>query len=280
MKIFIFFIFVLKSSITYADITLDCKSTRYDLTPDYNNSWAESWVPKNHKHIIEGNKSVYNFNFSNVKVGNVFVDNETELKIKYRWKHKSQNYTELIFLYFKTNKKFNIEWRLPGGYINAGSVWGKCEEKINAKKNKNENSLNLSDLCEKATISGKSFKWKKPEYEKAVNTAKNKGLTPEKCGEIIISQLSDYKICKYSTKLINNEKIWDKNFPIHYKIAMNRKLNCGVKISITEDPKKTVEGTGFISNKMKPAEDKCLEIGFKKGTEKYGECVLKIIELK
>ena len=35
-----------------------------------------------------------------------------------------------------------------------------------------------------------------------------------------------------------------------------------------------------ITSKTKIAEDKRTEIGFKKGTEKYGDCVLKILELK
>ena len=35
-----------------------------------------------------------------------------------------------------------------------------------------------------------------------------------------------------------------------------------------------------ISDKIKIVEEKCVEIGFKKGTEKYGDCVLKMIELK
>ena len=35
-----------------------------------------------------------------------------------------------------------------------------------------------------------------------------------------------------------------------------------------------------ISSKTESAEDKCNEIGFKKGTEKYGDCVLKMLELK
>jgi hypothetical protein len=38
--------------------------------------------------------------------------------------------------------------------------------------------------------------------------------------------------------------------------------------------------TSYISSKTKSAEDKCNEIGFKKGTEKYGDCVLKMLELK
>lgn len=38
--------------------------------------------------------------------------------------------------------------------------------------------------------------------------------------------------------------------------------------------------TSSISSKTESAENKCNEIGFKKGTEKYGDCVLKMLELK
>ena len=34
-----------------------------------------------------------------------------------------------------------------------------------------------------------------------------------------------------------------------------------------------------LSLKTKDAEDKCSELGFSKGTEKYGECVLKLLDL-
>ena len=35
-----------------------------------------------------------------------------------------------------------------------------------------------------------------------------------------------------------------------------------------------------ITNKTIDAEHKCAEIGFKKGTENYGKCVLKLLDLK
>jgi hypothetical protein len=53
------------------------------------------------------------------------------------------------------------------------------------------------------------------------------------------------------------------------KPKINQKLK-----TISNSNKKTNK----ISNKTLDAEDKCAEIGFKKGTEKYGECVLKMIE--
>ena len=49
------------------------------------------------------------------------------------------------------------------------------------------------------------------------------------------------------------------------------------KVKVTSNIK---DKTSSISSKTESAEDKCNEIGFKKGTEKYGDCVLKMLELK
>ena len=49
------------------------------------------------------------------------------------------------------------------------------------------------------------------------------------------------------------------------------------KIQIKEN---ITKNTNNINNKTKNAEDKCAEIGFKKRTEKFGDCVLKMLELK
>ena len=57
------------------------------------------------------------------------------------------------------------------------------------------------------------------------------------------------------------------------KISFSKSLNSEVDVLSNKKINK-------ISNKTKEAEDKCTEIGFKKGTEKYGDCVLKMLELK
>jgi hypothetical protein len=61
-----------------------------------------------------------------------------------------------------------------------------------------------------------------------------------------------------------------------YDESLNIWGNC---IKETSKTKKAKE-TNKISNKIKNIEDKCSEIGFKKGTEKFGECVLKLIDFK
>jgi len=57
--------------------------------------------------------------------------------------------------------------------------------------------------------------------------------------------------------------------------TLKPKINQKLK-TISNSNKKTNQ----ISNKTKEIEDKCTEIGFKKGTEDYGKCVLKLLDFK
>ena len=80
---------------------------------------------------------------------------------------------------------------------------------------------------------------------------------------------------------LTNKGKWDtqKSSIIYVKEAKRRGLNCGVN----ENEENAINAATFqnkISNKTKEAEDKCTEIGFQKGTEKYGDCVLKMLEIK
>jgi len=57
------------------------------------------------------------------------------------------------------------------------------------------------------------------------------------------------------------------------KNAFSKSLNSGVVVSSDKKINK-------ITNKTIDAENKCTEIGFKKGTEDYGKCVLKLLDFK
>lgn len=110
----------------YADINLECESTRWAMNSPYSQKWGKSWVPQYHSHVIKNNNSTFTRNGRKF-VRTSKVDNaDDRIIIKYRKKMKNQNYTDLNFIYFKTNNKFSIEFRLPGGYISPGDVWGKC----------------------------------------------------------------------------------------------------------------------------------------------------------
>ena len=163
--------------------------------------------------------------------------------------------------------------------VSTEKLLDNSKSKVTSLNSKNTKNLDVYSLCEKATISGKTFMWRRDDLFPEVKEAKKRGLSPKDCGVVIISKLSDAKICQFATKGYDI-KIWDKDkFPIHVEVADKRGLDCAVN----KEKQKTIKSNSpnnAISNKTKDAEDKCTEIGFKKGTEKYGECVLKMIELK
>lgn len=128
MKKILFLIIISITSLVNADeLELDCKTSSWRMNAPYSQAWGKSWVPQNHFHVIKNNNSTfvrYGRNF--VQTSNV-ENNSDRIKIKYKKKMKNQNYTGLNFVFFKTNNKFTISFNLPGGYIDAGSVWGKCD---------------------------------------------------------------------------------------------------------------------------------------------------------
>jgi len=164
----------------------------------------------------------------------------------------------------------------------------------NSLNNKDKNIANLynkdgynfkigwSDkhLCSMA-ISGKDKSWEQnPKFYPIVNEAKRRGLD---CGVKEEKQNSNNSSKIYSSSF-NEIKKNSSDFLVcqrfgkykgeYMKEAEKRGLNCN-----SDEGKKDYK-LNSINSKTKGAEGKCTEIGFKKGTEKYGDCVLKMIELK
>ena len=86
------------------------------------------------------------------------------------------------------------------------------------------------------------------------------------------------KVLNVSFEMVNDSlNIWGECIRKTAKTLTTSKPKINQKLKTISNSNKK---TNKISNKTDDAEDKCTEIGFKKGTEKYGECVLKMIELK
>jgi len=98
------------------------------------------------------------------------------------------------------------------------------------------------------------------------------------CSTFIAQEWSNDFVCSMA---LNNNGKWDskKSSIIYVKEAKRRGLSCGVNEN-KEKAINTATSQNKITNKTKDAENKCTEIGFTKGTEKYGDCVLKMLELK
>ena len=76
---------------------------------------------------------------------------------------------------------------------------------------------------------------------------------------------------------INHVTNFKKNTNKEEKVLSQSKISSNKKIKTISNSNKKINK---FTNKTIEAEDKCTEIGFKKGTEEYGKCVLKLLELK
>lgn len=79
----------------------------------------------------------------------------------------------------------------------------------------------------------------------------------------------------------------DRNFCKNYVSKPKNKKSSSSKIKKGNSTNKNFKTNlnlntdkNKLSPKTKDAEEKCTEFGFNKGTEKYGECVLKLLNLK
>lgn len=79
---------------------------------------------------------------------------------------------------------------------------------------------------------------------------------------------SDAKNCE----LLNEENV----HPNFYSTANS--LNIQIKEDNLLNKKYRMNNSSSISNKTKPAEIKCKDLGFKKGTESFGMCVFKLMD--
>ena len=153
-----------------------------------------------------------------------------------------------------------------------------CKNCTNKSINQNSSSsqINLGKdnknltWCAQDWTSDKESLWRFPFW------VKNKSL----CSYNIISEEEAINMIKKSTPF--SERLCDfvsgnitEYLKPYFDLAHKYNYNC-TKFNNS----KSNINTNKINNKTKNYEDKCTEIGFKKGTEKFGECVLKLIDLK
>ena len=87
------------------------------------------------------------------------------------------------------------------------------------------------------------------------------------------------KITDNWSKLYSSRKYVEKAKKLGISCKPLEQKNTRVK-NANDSKKKNIDSkSSSISKNTRDAEDKCTEIGFKKGTEKYGDCVLKMLEL-
>lgn len=91
-------------------------------------------------------------------------------------------------------------------------------------------------------------------------------------------------LCNRATagQWVNGERIiaWEEEarWRPYVAEAISRGLDCGVRETNTVEAAATEPTTIGASNKMTKAEEKCTSLGFTAGTEKHGDCVMKLLD--
>ena len=148
------------------------------------------------------------------------------------------------------NGKLIANLEQGSGYAQTGHVRYKCDKNSNEVRqliasggSTNTNSNNPTGNIEKSCFNGNVTV-----------------CTPE-------------QLCNRATSRRSGVKQWDsiKQFQPFVAEAKSRRLSCGVSDSSTPT-------TSNSSSKLDRAKSTCTELGFTLGTEKHGECVLKMMD--
>jgi len=179
----------------------------------------------------------------------------------------------------------------------ADESTGCSESKLKQLLKTTENLLNNSDTKKSLNTGSENSLSSKTAAELCFDIENNRGTQWEQrfqneankrninCEEITSSV---EEICLYAYNKITDN--WSTLYSSRKYVEKAKKLgisckpleqkNTRVKNDNDSKKKKIDNKPSSISKKTKDAEDKCTEIGFKKGTEKYGDCVLKMLEIK
>lgn len=134
------------------------------------------------------------------------------------------------------------------GYKNPGKAWYKCNMKSGELKEKLASTSSTS---------------------RSSTSSNSEDSTITKCTSLALQNCSDEELCGMATRKENNLVVWETrgSFGKYANEAKKRSLDCGVATS------QSINSNTKIEN----AEKKCTEIGYTKGTEKYADCVMKLM---
>ena len=95
-----------------------------------------------------------------------------------------------------------------------------------------------------------------------------------------LKQYEDSRICSNATTFLNGTTNWFKDAQSQNWVneAKRRGLSCGVKETNAVEAAATEPITIDATDKMTKAEEKCTSLGFTAGTEKHGDCVMKLLD--
>jgi len=231
---------------SFSDIKLECETTDY-RNSGYSVAWGQSWIPQKHAAIISQGvvKSL-----TTGATGRVTRDNDKRIEFIFdETMDERADQGRVKGIYFKTNGKLMTKVDFGANYIASGPIWGKCKEVnfLPATQSKQNNDENIRKAIRGLMVAD-------PEVQ-----AENFSISVDK-GVVTISGMAKsedekQRVIKYTTI---------PSLPV---------------VSVTSFVEVTVPNvTSTIPSKLDKAKSTCTELGFTLGTEKHGECVLKVMD--
>ena len=245
---FLFFLFlVLISTHTFASNN----SYHCEITTFGSMSKAEkSWIPE--KFILYPNEKSIQLNSKNWYKkyhAEVAIFTETRLEMNfydddstYETSKQKSDTNKYNILYLPLINKVNIKM-FSSGFRPIGPAFGKCEIKTTKKTTSSNSNDSTSNM---------------------------------------MSAFSDKYICQTATTILNQKRIWANNVDNYISEAKKRNLNCSVgelvELNASSSSINSNLNSSSTNSKLNNAKLECADIGYKKGTEKFADCVMKLIE--
>ena len=238
------------SLVSSTNIRLDCETTNYGLS-GYPDKWGKSWVPPRYSLVVSG--GTVTLAGRNAK-GRITRDTAERIEVAFdSAKDTRIDGGHLKGTYFRTNNKFMARVKFSGGYIESGPIWGVCKE-VNfspneqAKKNNKTSDENIFEAVMGLLIAD-------PKVD-----AENYSITVVE-GVVTISGAA--KSADEKQRVIEYATI--PTLPI---ISVNSLVEISEPTNTNDE----------LPLRLDKAKSTCTELGFALGTEKHGECVLKMMD--
>ena len=229
---------------SFSSIKLDCEMTNYRNT-GYSVEWGQSWIPQKHTATIS--QGVIE-SLTTGATGRVTRDTDKKIEFIFDEAMDERNDQGRVKgIYFKTNGKLMTKIVFGAGYIDSGPIWGECVEmdflpSTQSKQNNDENILQA--------IKGLLIADPIVEAENFLISVDGGVVTISGTAK---SENEKQRVLEYTTI---------SSLPIISVTSL-------IEVSVPETP---------YSSKLDKAKSTCTELGFTLGTEKHGDCVLKMMD--
>ena len=288
--------------------TLVCEFQKYENS-GYEISIAKSWIPENQTHIFNGMGVTYP-DRNDWGTARITTNSGSKLAWEYKLvsedKKGSKSETRFKYIFFKTNNKVAASVDFVG-FLGINNVWGTCKVEASAVTNINETAaLPASipagfDQFRKVTFKLVSGDVKTMGVGKVERN--NKGFSTD--GRVILngslcltsanfdagSKEGSFRINCPDGYLVkggyvplgtNNGSVGrgydaDGN-PVEYRVHSNSGSNFVSKSDFIKFYNDRVKVATSSTSKLDKAKSTCTDLGFTAGTEKHGECVLRVMD--